>query len=798
MMTGNNKNGTKRSLWQRVVSMLMAFAMALSFVPTAAFGSAMTADAADSATTLYLTPNSNWKVDNARFAAYFFGNGEKWVSMEECPNDAGVYRVDAPAGYPNVIFVRMNPGTTANNWDNKWNQTADLVVPTGDENCHTVPEGAWNGSSGWSVFTETPSVYNVTFNGTNVTSSGAATVTEGETYTATLSADEGYLLPETVTVTVGGIGYTSFTYADGVLTIPAEGVTGDIVITAVGVEEPQDKVLYLVPNGNWKQANARFAAYFFGSGDTWVGMTDADNDGVYEVTAPEGYPNVIFVRMNPGTTANNWDNKWNQTADLVVPTDDKNCYTVAEGAWDNGGGSWSVYTPAAAPASYAVTFNGTHVTSNGAPAALAGEVYTADLTADDGYTLPESVTVTVGGDDYTGFTYIDGVLTIPAAGVTGDIVITAVGVEEPDTITVYFRNDWLWPEVSVHYWGSTTSPASTWPGAAMTLVEQVGGYDMYSAEIPADVTAIIFNGVKNDGSGNRDQTPDVVADELDDGNAYTVYWNEGTHWKRIEYTPSSGGGEGGGDETVDYYLIGFINGVDYGFGDDWENLGDYKFVDGTLTATFTQDSYVFLKTGDNANWFMTEEYCEETTAMFLNTTTGASQKMKVPGGKELTFTLVENPAGSLTLSYVAAVPPTYIIAGASGLCGNEWDPSYDVNTMTDEDNDGVYEKVFTNVAAGSYEFKVTDGSWSNSWGANGGNATVTVDEDGSTVTIRFDAATKQITTEVTAPGAGGDDDDESTEYTAIFHFANTIGWSPLNLYVWNDDGATLGSWPGSA
>lgn len=104
---------------------------------------------------------------------------------------------------------------------------------------------------------------------------------------------------------------------------------------------PEAKKLYLVPNANWKIDNARFAAYFYGSGEKWVGMTDEDGDGIYECELPEGYPNVIFCRMNPGTTDNNWDNKWNQTADLTVPTDGTNCYTVPEGSWDNGEGTWS-------------------------------------------------------------------------------------------------------------------------------------------------------------------------------------------------------------------------------------------------------------------------------------------------------------------------------------------------------------------------------------------------------------------------------------------------------------------------
>ncbi|MBR2382096.1 MAG: hypothetical protein IKA84_06385, partial [Clostridia bacterium] len=99
--------------------------------------------------------------------------------------------------------------------------------------------------------------------------------------------------------------------------------------------------LYLTPNANWKSDNARFAAYFFGNGEKWVSMTYNSSLGVYEVTVPSGYPNVIFCRMNPGTTANNWNNKWNQTADLTVPTTGPNHYTVKEGTWDKGGGTWS-------------------------------------------------------------------------------------------------------------------------------------------------------------------------------------------------------------------------------------------------------------------------------------------------------------------------------------------------------------------------------------------------------------------------------------------------------------------------
>lgn len=113
-------------------------------------------------------------------------------------------------------------------------------------------------------------------------------------------------------------------------------------------EEPEvtEKVVYLKPNSNWTQSNARFAAYFWGGavGEKWVSMT-AVGDGTYEAHLPEGYDygcNIIFCRMNPSTTANNWNNKWNQTSDLKTPTDGKNLYTVKAGTWDKGGGTWSV------------------------------------------------------------------------------------------------------------------------------------------------------------------------------------------------------------------------------------------------------------------------------------------------------------------------------------------------------------------------------------------------------------------------------------------------------------------------
>jgi roadblock/LC7 domain-containing protein len=131
-----------RRWMKRVCSMLMALAMIISMVPATVF-------AASTDTKVFLKPNDNWKVDNARFAIYCFGNGEKWVSMSDSDGD-GIYEGVVPAGFSDIIFCRMNPSATANNWNNKWNQTADLKL-TGNNNYYEIKAGTWDKGGGtWS------------------------------------------------------------------------------------------------------------------------------------------------------------------------------------------------------------------------------------------------------------------------------------------------------------------------------------------------------------------------------------------------------------------------------------------------------------------------------------------------------------------------------------------------------------------------------------------------------------------------------------------------------------------------
>ncbi len=107
---------------------------------------------------------------------------------------------------------------------------------------------------------------------------------------------------------------------------------------------------YLKPNENWKKDGARFAAYFCNgsSASKWYSAYGPNDDGNYWVTVSDGesHANIIWCRMNGANTTNSWDGSvmWNQTNDLTWDGS-KNLYTVSEGAWSNGSGSWSSYTP---------------------------------------------------------------------------------------------------------------------------------------------------------------------------------------------------------------------------------------------------------------------------------------------------------------------------------------------------------------------------------------------------------------------------------------------------------------------
>ena len=142
-------------------------------------------------------------------------------------------------------------------------------------------------------------------------------------------------------------GSSSYTSANVSSLTPAQGTNSFTGVGTQTVTFPTATYIYFKPDSKWASAGARFAAYFYNettNTNKWVSMTEG-SDGIYYCKKQSGYPNVIFVRMNPETTDNNWDNKWNQTADLTIPTNGNNYFILNNcpdnKSWDGIDGTWS-------------------------------------------------------------------------------------------------------------------------------------------------------------------------------------------------------------------------------------------------------------------------------------------------------------------------------------------------------------------------------------------------------------------------------------------------------------------------
>ena len=103
----------------------------------------------------------------------------------------------------------------------------------------------------------------------------------------------------------------------------------------------------------WKADGAAVGAHYWGTagdGTAWPGNRMTPVTGETDLWSvdidTDKYQNIIFIRVNGSGTVSDWGAK---TADLILPTDDKNLYTITSTSpvWGNPGvaGNWSVYAP---------------------------------------------------------------------------------------------------------------------------------------------------------------------------------------------------------------------------------------------------------------------------------------------------------------------------------------------------------------------------------------------------------------------------------------------------------------------
>ena len=107
--------------------------------------------------TLYLAPGP-WNVDGAKFAIYYWNDatGNAWTPVTPLASGTSlcVFKIDAEAMASGLIAVRLNGSATTGNWDDKWNQTADLKLPLDGNDTLTIT--GWDASNyEWSKHTHT-------------------------------------------------------------------------------------------------------------------------------------------------------------------------------------------------------------------------------------------------------------------------------------------------------------------------------------------------------------------------------------------------------------------------------------------------------------------------------------------------------------------------------------------------------------------------------------------------------------------------------------------------------------------
>lgn len=313
--------------------------------------------------TIYFKNDQNW---TGTIYAYAW-SGANSALLGSWPGSAmtslgdDLYSINVPGDAVNIIF------------NNASSQTSDLTIPTDGKNLYT--------SSGWTVY-----------------ATYAITATSGDETMGTVTGGGNYLHGSTVSVTATPA--TGYKFAgwqesgeiistDNPYTFTAEGER-----TLTAVFTPFVGFTVTLPES---------------AGGTVSGSGEYEQNTTATVTA---VPAVGYVFSG-----------WQENGE-IVSTANPYSFTVTANR--------TLTAIFDAADTYSVTFSGSNVTLTGDSAATVGRDYIATLTAADGYIVPASITVTIGGAETTNYTYQrnsgdSASLVIPGDAITGAIAITAAG-----------------------------------------------------------------------------------------------------------------------------------------------------------------------------------------------------------------------------------------------------------------------------------------------------------------------------------------------------------------------------------
>ena len=497
-------------------------------------------------------------------------------------------------------------------------------------------------------------------------------------------------------------------------------ITAILILLLMGVNSAWGGKLYLNPNDNWKKDNARFAAYFFGNGNTWVSMgntVEVAGTSYYVVEVPSGYTQVIFCRMNPNASANNWDNKWNQTGDLTIPTDGKNVFDKENDKWDGTTNTWkNIELTITYKDQNDAKFSGTH--DNGYP--------TKHIYDGGGTTLKNA--------SKTGYTF-DGwhtdqactqkVTSLGATAYTANITLYAKWTEKPKYIVTISSNG-----------NGTVTPNTPL---------QVG-------EIPVSITATANDGYK---FKNWTKTGNVTIANANSANTTITATGTGTVTANFEEDLSTG-----------WYLAGeFSNNGDDDPG--WnakkvefqkisgQSTGTVSYITmDLLPTTFTDDYKMSFKIVNDGNWYGNNGTYKKANNkqqwQFETDKNNCNLEVSLPG----TYTFRLQSDSTESKKYISIVYP--IVNQLQVYTANPAHNAAIANWDWDSQSGDVYTKTLSLNANTDYTFKavinsafygktttLTRVSSSETLNTSGGNVTLSTDIAGDYI-FTFNASNNQL------------------------------------------------------
>ena len=227
------------------------------------------------------------------------------------------------------------------------------------------------------------------------------------------------------------------------------------------------------------------------------------------------------------------------------------------------------------------------------------------------------------------------------------------------------------------------------------------------------------------------------------------------------------------------YLKGSFNG--------WSESNPFD-SNGKATVTLSANATFEFKIQDGSSWYgnngtMKSDNC---TGWVFSTSAGNAKITTTIAG-EYVFTW-DSKAKKVSVTYpTEAVKIDYYIAGTIVTAG--WNEKGQIMT---EDN-GLYTYTASNLAAGNYEFKITNGTWNTTFGfsnlasayqgvtGNNDNNIVLKLAEPTDLTITFNGSTISL---------------NLPEKTYTIYFVDQEAWGSVNAYVWTGD--PYKTWPGEA